>query len=159
MGLTSFDLLRFGDIFKTGSFKSQERRGVDMDTEMFMEYLMKNSSFPRGANGRNMKIFVLLFAIQQAFDDGYESKVISVHPYFLRNLSELAYFILMTETDTCIWEEHNDLCEDTLGVFMDCLILLIQQGRVEVNWEQETCKVNKLVLPPTFVEWARTAEV
>jgi hypothetical protein len=66
---------------------------------------------------------------------------------------------MMTEAGTCIWKEYERLCEDTLGTFMDSLILLIQQGKVKIFREQELYIVNKLALPPTFVEWARTVEM
>jgi hypothetical protein len=53
-----------------------------MDTAMFMKYLISYSSFPRVANSQNIEIFVLLYAIQQAFDGNINS-IVTIHHHFL----------------------------------------------------------------------------
>ncbi|MEK7180055.1 MAG: hypothetical protein AAB706_01125 [Patescibacteria group bacterium] len=99
----------------------------------------------------NRDAFILFEAIQQAFDQSH----------FIHNLSGCARLLLTrSANDKAVpWEHYDDIFDKTLGGFHDALILAVKQGKVEYIQEKEECLLNDLLLPPTFVQWARTVKV
>ena len=128
---------------------------MDNSNAEFMAYLVSKSRL-KDSQHPNRDSIVLFQAIQDAFSSNTASKPTSVHPHFLRSLAVSNNLLLMSNRNKPVRAECHEII---LGCFVDALILAVQQGKVRYKQSEEKCWINNLVLPPTFVVWARTVRV